>query len=160
VQQDPTQTSGLPAELLRAARDAVGGGRALSLALKRVGVTGSSGAPYTSATVESWVSGRSVPPATVFVAALRLARVHLDRYLYPQEPRPPVDEARLRRVEQKTDALLQALEDCVSELRATAESQRRERAQLELQLTDLARRLEAATGPQRRRGPSEPLVLG
>jgi hypothetical protein len=146
---------------MREARDAVGGARALAQALRGAGLGGSSGAPYTTSTVESWVSGRSAPPATVFVAALRLGQVHLDRHLYPQETRPDADEARLQRVEQKTDALLQTLEDGIQELRTAALFARRERAQLQEQLAGLAARLEAATTTSPpRRGSSEPLVLG
>lgn len=95
------------------------------------------------------------------MAALRLGRVHVDRHLHPGEQRPVADEARLRRVEQKTDTLLQAIEDCMTELRETADGERRGRVQLQLHLTNLASRLEASTSPSlQRRGPSDPLVLG
>jgi hypothetical protein len=161
VEDGAAQEQSLAAQLLREARDALGGSRALTLALERAGITGASGSAYTGATVESWLTGRSAPPVPVFVAALRLGRVHVDRHLYPGEQRPVADEARLRRVEQKTDTLLQAIEDCMTELRETADGERRERVRLQLQLTNLASRLEASASPSpQRRGPSDPLVLG
>ena len=161
VEDAAAQGQSLAAQLLREARDALGGTRALTLALERARITGASGSPYTRATVESWATGRSAPPVPVFVAVLRLGRVHVDRHLHPGEQPQATDEARLRRVEQKTDALLQAIEDCTTELRQTADAERRDRGRLQLQLTNLASRLEATVSPPtRRQGPEEPLVLG
>lgn len=155
------QGGSLAAQLLGEARDALGGTRALTLALERAGIAGASGSAYTSATIESWTTGRSAPPVPVFVAILRLGRVHVDRHLHPGEERAAADETRLRRVEQKTDALLQAIEDCMTELRTTADAERRERGHLRGQLRELATRLEPSPSPPPpRRGPSDPLVLG
>jgi hypothetical protein len=160
VQDAAAQGQEVASQLLREARDALGGVRGLTWELRRAGITDASGSPYTVATVESWIGARSAPPVSVFVAILHLGRVQVDRHLRPGEERPAADGAQLRRVEQKADALLQAIEDCMIELRTTADAERRERGHLRLQLTDLASRLEASTPPAPKLGPEEPLVLG
>lgn len=146
--------------LLREARDALGGSRWLTVALERAGITDASGSPYTMETVESWIRSRPAPPAPVFMVILRLGRVHVAGHVHPGEEPPAADDARLRRVEQKADALLQAIEGCMAELRTPADAERRERGQLQLQVSDLATRVEAAASLSARQGPEEPLVLG
>lgn len=102
-------------------REHLGKGDALAIALEKAGYAGKVSSRYSASVVSSWVTGRAMPGADVFLAAAKLVNISLDEYLYKEDAATDRKERqRLARLEgmleRETEARLGGQENLKADL--------------------------------------------